>query len=112
MKRSEVTGCLRLYRKGIDAHAKLREKLKAACVAAEGVPLLRQAKKDLEEAEGELARIGDGLSVLPELADEVLLLRQRYALLKDQAAQEGIVCRRGDDELSAADRKRRDDDAD
>src|SRR5947207_2751332 len=76
VKRSEITGCLRLYRKGIDAHAKLREKLKAARAAAEGVPLLRQAKKDLEEAEGELARIGDGLSVLPELADEVLLLRQ------------------------------------
>ena len=93
MKKAEVQECLRLYRKGVDAYGELTEKLKAVRAAAEGFSVLPRTRRHLEEAVGDLDRIGEGLSVLPELAGRLLEVMRIYGLLKRQAVQAGLTVR-------------------
>ena len=83
MKEAEINQCLRLYRKSVDSYCKLIDKLTAAQAATVGMPLIRRR---LVEAEEDLSQIGEGISVLPELAEEILAERRLRT-------PEGAVCR-------------------
>ena len=72
MKEAEIHQCLRLYRKAVDSYGKLLNKLAAAQAATHGLPGLRQTRQRLLEAEEDLSRIGEGISVVPELTEELL----------------------------------------
>ncbi len=72
MKEAEIHQCLRLYRKAVDSYSKLLEKLAMAQAAMYGMPGLRQTRQRLLEAEDDLSRIGEGISVVPELTEELL----------------------------------------
>jgi len=91
--KSEAHSYFRLYERALAAYAELSAKLKAAQAVADGVPILRLTKRRFDEAAGDLDTIGDGLSVLPELAERVLLLTRMWGALKDQAAKAGLVFR-------------------
>lgn len=84
MKEAEINQCLRLYRKSVDSYCKLIDKLTAAQAATTGMPRTRQR---LVEAEEDLNQIGEGISLLPELAEEILAERRLRA-------EEGFVGRR------------------
>ncbi len=102
MKRKEIDECLKLYRDSLDAFAGLEGKLRASRAAADGLPLLRRTVRRLEEANGDLERIGDGLSILPELAQHLLDEKRISAMLRRQAAEKGIVLRYDWDEVDDA----------
>lgn len=72
MKEAEIHQCLRLYRKAVDSYSKLLDKLAMAQAAMYGMPGLRQTRQRLLEAEADLSRIGEGISVVPELTEELL----------------------------------------
>lgn len=93
MKQIEIDDCLRLYRLAVDAYGELSDKLKEAQAVAEGVPILRRTRRSLEGAMSDLDRVGKGLSVLPELAGELLVKRRFCVLMKHQAARVGLVFR-------------------
>ena len=76
MKEAEIHQCLRLYRKAVDSYSKLLDKLAMAQAAMYGMPGLRQTRQRLLEAEDDLSRIGEGISVLPELTEELLAERR------------------------------------
>ena len=86
MKEAEINQCLRLYHKAVDSYCKLINKLAAAQAATHGVPGLRHTRQRLFEAEEDLSQIGEGISVLPELAEEIRAERRLRA-------QEGFVGR-------------------
>ena len=89
MRKREIIDCLRLYRKSVDAFGEVTGKLKAA----QAVTVLRQTRQDLKAVEGGMEQIGDGLSVVPELAEQLLLERRICALQRDQAARAGLTFR-------------------
>jgi hypothetical protein len=72
VKEAEIHQCLRLYRKAVDSYSKLLDKLAMAQAAMYGMPGLRQTRQRLLEAEADLSRIGEGISVVPELTEELL----------------------------------------
>ena len=76
MKEAEIHQCLRLYRKAVDSYSKLLDKLAMAQAAMYGMPGLRQTRQRLLEAEEDLSRIGEGISVVPELTEELLAERR------------------------------------
>ena len=76
MKEAEIHQCLRLYRKAVDSYGKLGDKLAAVRAATAGMPGLRQTRQRLLEAEADLSRIGEGISVVPELTEELLAERR------------------------------------
>lgn len=76
MKEAEIHQCLRLYRKAVDSYSKLLDKLAMAQAAMYGMPGLRQTRQRLLEAEDDLSRIGEGISVVPELTEELLAERR------------------------------------
>lgn len=85
MRKNDIEDCLRLYRKAVAAFGEVTGKLNPT----QAIAVLRQPA--LKEVEGGLDRIGDGLSVVPELAEELLLERRICALLRDQAARAGLT---------------------
>jgi len=87
VKEAEINQCLRLYHKAVDSYCKLINKLAAAQAATAGMPGLGQTRRRLVEAEEDLSQIGEGISVLPELAEEILAERRLRT-------QEGAVGRR------------------
>jgi len=76
VKEAEIHQCLRLYRKAVDSYSKLLDKLAMAQAAMYGMPGLRQTRQRLLEAEADLSRIGEGISVVPELTEELLAERR------------------------------------
>jgi hypothetical protein len=76
VKEAEIHQCLRLYRKAVDSYSKLLEKLATAQSAMYGLPGLRQTRQRLLDAEDDLRRIGEGISVVPELTEELLAERR------------------------------------
>jgi len=108
----EAHSYFRLYQRALAAYAELSTKLKAAQAVADGVPILRLTKRRFEEAAGDLDTIGDGLSVLPELAERVLLLTRMWATLKDQADKAGLVFRFDEEVFAGAESFHNEDDLD
>lgn len=104
MRKTDIKDCLRLYRKAVAAFGEVTGKLSPT----QTVAVLRQPA--LKEVEGGMDRIGDGLSVVPELAEELLLERRTCALLRDQAARAGLTFH--DDEEDGMDSKDEEDDGD
>lgn len=76
MKETEINQCVRLYHKAVDSYCRLINTLAEAQAATHGVPGLRRTRQRLLEAEEELSQIGEGISVLPELAEELLAERR------------------------------------
>lgn len=80
MKEAEIDQCLRLYRKAVDSYCDLIDKLAAAQAATAGV-----SRRRLVEAEKDLHQLGEGISVVPELAEEIRAERK----LREPAAFTG-----------------------
>jgi hypothetical protein len=84
VKKTEIKDCLRLYRRSIDAYRELSDALRESQAEAEGSPLLSRARRLLNEAMGHLDRIGEGISVVPELAERLLEEPRTCDPLEDQ----------------------------
>jgi hypothetical protein len=93
VKKSEIDECLRLYRRALEAVLLLKEKLQATRAAADGIPILARSKRRMEEAERDLDQIGEGLAVLPEVAQALIEEKRLAALLRREAEKRGIVLR-------------------
>ena len=76
MKEAEINQCVRLYRKAVDSYCKLINTLAEAQAATMGCRGCAGPRQRLLEAEEELSQIGEGISMLPELAEELLAERR------------------------------------
>jgi hypothetical protein len=86
VKEAEVNKCFRLYQKSVVSYSRIIDILAAAQAAMRGIPGLWAIRQRLAEAEVDLSRLGDGISVVPELAEEILAERR----LKGQAGAAAV----------------------
>ncbi len=93
MKAAEIDRCLRLYRYAVAAFGDLEARLAAFVAAADGLPILRRAHERLAAVRDDLERIGDGLALLPELAEQLQEERRISAALREQAERAGLTLR-------------------
>jgi hypothetical protein len=93
VKNTDLNTCLRLYRRSIDAYRELSDALRESQAEAEGSPFLSRVRRLLNEAMRHLDRIGEGISVVPELAESLREESRACAQLKDQAARAGLIFR-------------------
>jgi hypothetical protein len=92
VKQAQIKECVRIYRKAVDAYDAVLLKIKAAHRAMEGLPL-RGARRPLEEAIDDLERLGEGISVVPELVEDLRVEKRLSAFLREQAARSGLALR-------------------
>ena len=76
VKESEVNKCFRLYQKSVVSYCRIIDILSSAQAALREIPGLWAVRQRLLEAEADLSRLGDGISVVPELAEEILAERR------------------------------------
>jgi hypothetical protein len=93
VRSAEIDRCLRLYRHAVAAFGDLEARLAAFVAAADGLPLLRRMQERLAAVRRDLERIGDGLAVLPELAEQLRAEKRISAQLREQAERAGLVLR-------------------
>jgi hypothetical protein len=98
VKKIEIAECLRVYRAGLDSYTEVVHKLHDSRKAADGIPILRRAQRWLEEAMAAVEKLGDGLSLVPELAVQLREERRLYDKLLRQAKRAGVDLRYDDEE--------------
>jgi len=96
MRRAEIDGNLRLYRNALEAYGVLCSLLEQIRAEAMDVPLLKWRQRlvrYLKEAQADLERIGDGISIIPELTERIQEEERVSGLLRAQFAKAGLRVR-------------------